>query len=64
GATPTSHNYYSETNLHVVWHTKNRLPLLAPTVEPATQRVFSPRHHGRGTAQDRLKRITRYDDEP
>ena len=26
------HNYYSEINLHLVWHTKDSLPLLTPTV--------------------------------
>ncbi|HUT95856.1 MAG TPA: IS200/IS605 family transposase [Thermoguttaceae bacterium] len=144
-----SHNYYSEINLHVVWHTKNSLPLLTPTVEPVAHRALWKRivdtpdafvheiggtethvhvavtipptltisewigklkggtsydvnqqmgkrqkvlqwqagygvvsfgtgdvewvrkyvrdqreHHGRATAQDRLERITRYDDEP
>jgi len=29
-----SHNYYSEINLHVVWHTKLSRPLLKPDVEP------------------------------
>jgi len=38
-----SHNYYSEINLHVVWHTKNSLPLLTPTVEPATHRALQKR---------------------
>jgi len=28
-----SHNYYSEINLHVVWHTKSSMPLLTPQVE-------------------------------
>ncbi len=28
-----SRNYYSEINLHIVWHTKNSLPLLTPDVE-------------------------------
>jgi argininosuccinate lyase len=27
-------NYYSEINLHIVWHTKTSSPLLTPTVEP------------------------------
>jgi len=31
-----SRNYYSEINLHLVWHTKNSLPLLTPKVEPLT----------------------------
>lgn len=29
-----SKNYYSEINLHLVWHTKLSRPLLTPTVEP------------------------------
>ena len=28
-----SKNYYSEINLHVVWHTKASLPLLTPEIE-------------------------------
>ncbi len=28
-----AHNYYSEINLHVTWHTKNSAPLLVPQVE-------------------------------
>ena len=28
-----SHNYYSEINLHLTWHTKDSLPLLVPRVE-------------------------------
>ena len=28
-----SRNYYSEINLHVVWHTKTSAPLLTPDVE-------------------------------
>jgi REP element-mobilizing transposase RayT len=28
-----SHNYYSEINLHIVWHTKSSMPLLTPQVE-------------------------------
>jgi len=31
-----SRNYYSEINLHMVWHTKGSLPLLTPEVESAT----------------------------
>jgi putative transposase len=31
-------NYYSEINLHVVWHTKESLPLLTPEVEPIVHR--------------------------
>lgn len=35
-----SRNYYSEINLHIIWHTKNSLPLLTPTVEPIVQRAL------------------------
>jgi putative transposase len=38
-----SRNYYSEINLHLVWHTKNSLPLLTPTVEPVTYRLLRKR---------------------
>ncbi|NUQ65453.1 MAG: IS200/IS605 family transposase [Pirellulales bacterium] len=38
-----SKNYYSEINLHVVWHTKNSLPLLTPTVEPIAHRELRRR---------------------
>jgi putative transposase len=38
-----SRNYYSEINLHLVWHTKNSLPLLTPTVEPLTHRLLRKR---------------------
>lgn len=38
-----SRNYYSEINLHVVWHTKNSSPLLTPTVEPVAHRVLTKR---------------------
>ncbi len=38
-----SHNYYSEINLHIVWHTKNSSPLLTPTVEPVAHRVLRKR---------------------
>ena len=31
-----SKNYYSEINLHVVWHTKANLPILTPEIEAAT----------------------------
>ena len=31
-----AHRYYSEIHLHLVWHTKNSLPLLNPRVEAAT----------------------------
>ena len=33
-----SRNYYSEINLHVVWHTKDNSPLLVPDVEEYTHR--------------------------
>ncbi len=36
-------NYYSEINLHIVWHTKNSSPLLTPTVEPLAQRQLRNR---------------------
>lgn len=29
-----SHNYYSEINLHITWHSKDSLPQLTPRVEP------------------------------
>jgi len=35
-----SGNYYSEINLHVVWHTKQSLPLLSPQIEPAVHRFL------------------------
>jgi putative transposase len=38
-----SRNYYSEINLHLVWHTKNSLPLLAPQVEPLAHRFLKKR---------------------
>jgi putative transposase len=31
-------NYYSEINLHIVWHAKDSLPLLTPRVEPLAHR--------------------------
>lgn len=37
------HNYYSEINLHITWHTKDSLPLLTPTVEPLTHRYIKQR---------------------
>jgi putative transposase len=37
------HNYYSEINLHITWHTKNSLPLLTPTVEPLAHRYIKQR---------------------
>ncbi len=33
-----SRNYYSEIHLHLVWHTKNSLPLLRAEIETATHR--------------------------
>jgi putative transposase len=33
-----THNYYSDLNLHLTWHTKDSLPLLTETVEPLTHR--------------------------
>jgi REP-associated tyrosine transposase len=33
-------NYYSEINLHIVWHTKGSLPLLTPEVELFTHRYI------------------------
>jgi putative transposase len=38
-----SKNYYSEINLHLVWHTKNSLPLLTPTIEPLVHRCIRKR---------------------
>ncbi len=38
-----SRNYYSEINLHIVWHTKTSLPLLTPTVEPLAHRFLKKR---------------------
>jgi putative transposase len=38
-----SRNYYSEINLHIVWHTKNSLPILTPTVEPVAHRLLKNR---------------------
>jgi putative transposase len=38
-----SRNYYSEINLHLVWHTKNSLPLLTPDVEPLAHRFLKKR---------------------
>jgi putative transposase len=33
-----AHNYYSEINLHLTWHTKSSLPLLTPQVETFAHR--------------------------
>ena len=38
-----SRNYYSEINLHIVWHTKNSLPLLTAAVEPIAHRCLKKR---------------------
>jgi len=38
-----SRNYYSEINLHLVWHTKNSLPLLTPQIEPLAHRFIKKR---------------------
>jgi putative transposase len=35
-----SHNYYSEINLHVTWHTKESLPLLTPQVRDVAYRCL------------------------
>ena len=38
-----SRNYYSELNLHIVWHTKNSMPLLTPAVEPLAHEFLKSR---------------------
>ncbi|NOZ40430.1 MAG: IS200/IS605 family transposase [Planctomycetes bacterium] len=38
-----SRNYYSEINLHIVWHTKNSSPLLTPSIEPLAYRALRKR---------------------
>jgi putative transposase len=38
-----SQNYYSEINLHVVWHTKNSTPLLTSELEPLAHRFIRKR---------------------
>lgn len=38
-----SRNYYSEINLHIVWHCKGSWPLLTPQVEPITYRFLKKR---------------------
>ena len=38
-----SRNYYSEINLHLVWHTKDSMPLLTQTVEPLVHRYVKQR---------------------
>lgn len=37
------HNYYSEINLHLVWHAKESRPLLTPEIEPAVHRYLRQR---------------------
>lgn len=36
-------NYYSEINLHLVWHTKGSLPLLKPEIEGSVHRYLRQR---------------------
>ena len=38
-----SKNYYSEINLHVVWHTKGNLPLLTPEIEKSAHSILRER---------------------
>jgi putative transposase len=38
-----SRNYYAEINLHIVWHTKESLPLLTPDVEAFTHHYLRGR---------------------
>ena len=38
-----SRNYYSEINLHIVWHTKESMSLLTTEVEPLTHRFLKKR---------------------
>lgn len=38
-----SRNFYSEINLHIVWHTKNSLPLVTPDVERLAHRFIRKR---------------------
>jgi len=38
-----SRNYYSEINLHLVWHTRNSRPLLTPEIEPLAHRFLKQR---------------------
>ena len=40
GQSSISRNYYSEINLHLVWHTKESQPLLTPVVEPFAHRAL------------------------
>ncbi len=38
-----SRNYYSEINLHIVWHAKDSSPLLLPDIEEFTHRWLKQR---------------------
>lgn len=38
-----SRNFYSEINLHIVWHTKSSFPLLTPEIEPLAYRFLKKR---------------------
>jgi putative transposase len=38
-----SRNFYSEINLHIVWHTKESLPLLTRSVEPLVHQSLKRR---------------------
>lgn len=38
-----SRNYYSEINLHIVWHCKLSSPLLTPQIEPLAHRYLRKR---------------------
>src|SRR5262245_38051910 len=35
-----SRSFYSEINLHLVWHTKHTVPMLTPAVEAVTHRLL------------------------
>jgi putative transposase len=38
-----SRSYYSEINLHIVWHTKDSFPLLTTEIEPLAHRFLKKR---------------------
>lgn len=38
-----SRSYYSEINLHLVWHTKGNSPLLTPEIEPLAHAILKQR---------------------
>ena len=38
-----SRNYYSEINLHIVWHTKESYPMLTPEIELQTHQFLRQR---------------------